>query len=111
VTNGYADLRTGLFSEVNKMQREIDAALLSKPEAPDWAARVYGKQPFAGAGKSNSGFLVPLERRLAAYVLPRMPQLGRNLSPDASDAGLVGADCCALGIFRRATSGGYGWST
>ena len=56
------------------MQREIDAGLLSKPEAPDWAARVYGKQPFAGAGKSNSGFLVPLERRLAAWVLPRMPR-------------------------------------
>ena len=62
------------------MQREIDAGLLSKPEAPDWAARVYGKQPFAGAGKSNSGFLVPLERRLAAWVLPLDSGLRRELA-------------------------------
>src|SRR5215510_596629 len=56
------------------MQREIDVSLLTKPEAADWTTRVYGKQSFAGAGKSNSGFLVPLERRLAAFVLPRMPR-------------------------------------
>ena len=55
------------------MQREIDARLLSNSE-PDWTARVYGKQSFAGAGKSNSGMLVPLERRLTAYVLPRIPR-------------------------------------
>src|SRR5207253_49678 len=28
---------------------------------------------FAGAGKTNSGLLVPLERRLARFVLPRVP--------------------------------------
>lgn len=56
------------------MQRQIDAAMLSKPEAVDWTARVYGKQPFAGAGKSNSGMLVPLERKLTALILPRIPR-------------------------------------
>lgn len=56
------------------MQREIDAAVLTKPEAVDWTARVYGKQPFAGAGKSNSGMLVPLERKLTAFILPRIPR-------------------------------------
>ncbi len=55
------------------MQREIDAAHIMNAE-PDWTGRVYGKQPFAGAGKTNSGFLVPLERRLAAFVLPRIPR-------------------------------------
>src|SRR5438045_5574032 len=40
---------------------------------PEWSVRVYGKQPFAGAGKTNSGMLVPLERRLTAFVLPRIP--------------------------------------
>src|SRR6266576_2566787 len=55
------------------MQREIDAGLLTQPESADWAARVYGKQSFAGAGKSNSGLLVPLERRLTAFILPRIP--------------------------------------
>jgi phosphatidylglycerophosphate synthase len=55
------------------MQREIDARLLSNRE-PDWTARVYGKQSFAGAGKSNSGMLVPLERRLTALILPRIPR-------------------------------------
>ena len=54
------------------MQTEIDARLLSVSE-PEWSARVYGKQPFAGAGKTNSGMLVPLERRLTAFVLPRIP--------------------------------------
>lgn len=56
------------------MQREIDAGLLNNPDAGEWSARVYGKQPFAGAGKSNSGLLVPLERRLARFVLPRIPR-------------------------------------
>src|SRR3954462_8701854 len=56
------------------MQTEIDAALLSKRETVDWNARVYGKQPFAGAGKSNSGMLVPLERKLTAFILPRIPR-------------------------------------
>src|SRR2546426_11201618 len=54
------------------MQREIDAAVLAKSE-PNWTSRVYGRQPFAGAGKTNSGLLVPLERRLTAFVLPRIP--------------------------------------
>jgi len=54
------------------MQREIDAGLLNNREA-DWTARVYGKQSFAGAGKSNSGLLVPLERKLTAFLLPRIP--------------------------------------
>lgn len=55
------------------MQRELDARALTQP-APDWSTRVYGAQPFAGAGKSNSGLLVPLERRLATFVLPRIPR-------------------------------------
>ncbi len=55
------------------MQREIDAAQIMNAE-PDWTRRVYGRQPFAGAGKTNSGFLVPLERRLTAFVLPRIPR-------------------------------------
>jgi len=55
------------------VQTEIDARLLSGSE-PEWSARVYGKQPFAGAGKTNSGMLVPLERRLTAFVLPRIPE-------------------------------------
>jgi phosphatidylglycerophosphate synthase len=56
------------------MQREIAAGSLSKPEVADWSVRVYGKQEFAGAGKTNTGLLVPLERRLAKYVLPRVPR-------------------------------------
>jgi phosphatidylglycerophosphate synthase len=59
--------------EVNEMQREIAAGSLIKPAIPDWSARVYGKQEFAGAGKTNTGLLVPLERRLARFVLPRIP--------------------------------------
>jgi len=55
------------------VQTEIDARILSGGE-PEWAARVYGKQPFAGAGKTNSGMLVPLERRLTAFILPRIPR-------------------------------------
>jgi phosphatidylglycerophosphate synthase len=58
---------------VTKVQTEIDARLLTGSE-PEWSARVYGKQPFAGAGKTNSGMLVPLERRLTAFVLPRIPR-------------------------------------
>src|SRR2546421_750167 len=58
---------------MNKMQRELDAGLLTKRESGDWTSRVYGPQPFAGAGKINSGFLVPLERRLTAFILPRIP--------------------------------------
>src|SRR6266404_6661775 len=60
-------------SEVKKMQGEIAAGSLSKPDIPEWCARVYGKQEFAGAGKTNTGLLVPLERRLARFVLPRIP--------------------------------------
>src|SRR2546422_3527837 len=57
------------------MQGEVIAgAPLSKNELTEWSARVYGKQAFAGAGKTNSGLLVPLERRLAGFVLPRVPR-------------------------------------
>jgi archaetidylinositol phosphate synthase len=56
------------------MQREIAAGSLSKAELTDWSARVYGKQEFAGAEKTNTGLLVPLERRLARFVLPRVPR-------------------------------------
>jgi phosphatidylglycerophosphate synthase len=62
-----------LTFEVTKVQTEIDARLLSGSE-PEWSARVYGKQPFAGAGKTNSGMLVPWERRLTNFVLPRIPR-------------------------------------
>src|SRR6476620_10122865 len=55
------------------MQREITAGVLVKPDVAAWSARVYGKQEFAGAGKTNTGLLVPLERRLARFVLPRIP--------------------------------------
>ncbi len=60
------------FSQVNQIQREIDASQLPKHDLGDWSARVYGQQPFAGAGKTNTGFLVPLERKLAKFVLPRV---------------------------------------
>ena len=56
------------------MPGEVIASVVGKTQLPDWSARVYGRQKFAGAGKSNSGWLVPLERRLGAFVLPRMPQ-------------------------------------
>jgi len=56
------------------MQTEMDAAQLAQPGTADWSARVYGKQKFAGAGKANSGLLVPLERRMARFVLPRVPR-------------------------------------
>src|SRR5258707_5479165 len=56
------------------MQREIDAGSLRKGEIPDWSTRIYGKQEFAGSGKTNTGLLVPLERRLAKFVLPRVPR-------------------------------------
>jgi phosphatidylglycerophosphate synthase len=56
------------------MQGEAAVSIVSETELCDWSARVYGKQKFAGAGKSNSGLLVPLERRLAQYVLPRVPR-------------------------------------
>jgi len=55
------------------MQREIAAGSLSKADIAEWSARVYGKQEFSGAGKTNTGLLVPLERRLARFVLPRIP--------------------------------------
>ena len=60
--------------KVKKMQREIAAGSLRKTRVTDWSARVYGKQKFAGAGKTNTGLLVPLERRLARFVLPRVPR-------------------------------------
>ena len=56
------------------MSGEAAATVVNEAQLPDWATRVYGKQKFAGAGKSNSGLLVPLERRLAAFVLPRIPR-------------------------------------
>lgn len=60
--------------KVDEMQREIAAGSLGKTEVTDWSARVYGRQDFAGAGKTNTGLLVPLERRLARFVLPRCPR-------------------------------------
>ena len=56
------------------MQKEMAAGSLGKTDVVDWSARVYGKQKFAGAGKTNTGWLVPLERRLAKFVLPRVPR-------------------------------------
>src|SRR5205807_325893 len=56
------------------MQSEIEVASLPEHIGVDWTARVYGAQPFAGAGKTNFGLLVPFERRLAAFVLPRIPE-------------------------------------
>ena len=56
------------------MQQEATVTSLKQTELPDWSARVYGNQKFAGAGKANSGLLVPLERRLARFVLPRVPR-------------------------------------
>lgn len=56
------------------MQREIAAGVLSNDDMRDWSARVYGKQNFPGAGKTNAGLLGPLERRMAAFVLPRIPR-------------------------------------
>src|SRR5216684_1942280 len=56
------------------MQREIAAGSLGKTDVADWSARVYGKQKFAGARKTNTGWLVPLERCLAKFVLPRVPR-------------------------------------
>src|SRR3989442_2888370 len=56
------------------MQREVNATRMAQSNALDWSARVYGRQDFAGAGKTNTGLLVPLERRLAAFVLPRVPR-------------------------------------
>ena len=53
------------------MQREEFATTI---DHSDWLTRVFGKQKFAGAGKTNSGILNPLERRLAAFVLPRVPR-------------------------------------
>src|SRR5467141_22966 len=53
--------------------RELEADPLREAEVTDWSARVYGPQEFAGAGKTNTGLLVPLERRLAGVVLPRIP--------------------------------------
>jgi phosphatidylglycerophosphate synthase len=55
------------------MQREVSTGSLRPAKAADWSTRVYGKQKFAGAGKINTGLLVPLERRLATFVLPRIP--------------------------------------
>ncbi len=49
------------------------ARVLEEVQVKDWSTRVYGPQKFAGAGKSNSGLLVPLERRFASFVLPRIP--------------------------------------
>jgi len=66
--------RRFVLKKVDEMQREIAAGNLPKVEANEWPARVYGKQEFAGAGKTNTGLLVPLERRLARFVLPRIPR-------------------------------------
>ena len=37
------------------MQREMESASLA--EVTDWSTCVYGKQEFAGAGKTNTGLL------------------------------------------------------
>ena len=62
------------------MPGEAAATVVNKAHVPDWSARVYGKQKFAGAGKSTSGLLVPLERRLARVdvraVLERLREPG-----------------------------------
>jgi archaetidylinositol phosphate synthase len=50
---------------------KVDPVDRSRPE--NWVARVYGEQKFAGAGKTNNALLVPLERRLAGFILPRVP--------------------------------------
>jgi phosphatidylglycerophosphate synthase len=60
--------------EVDKMQREMAGGSINKTDIPEWSARVYGKQEFAGAGKTNTGLLGPLERRLARIILPRIPR-------------------------------------
>ena len=62
----------GAIEEVKQMQAEATTTV-NEVELSDWPTRVYGAQKFAGAGKSNSGLLVPLERRLARFVLPRIP--------------------------------------
>ena len=67
-------MRVTIEEEVNQMQREVNATRMAQSNALDWSARVYGRQDFAGAGKTNTGLLVPLERRLAAFVLPRVPR-------------------------------------
>ena len=56
------------------MHGQVVAGAVGEAEVPEWSARVYGKQEFAGAGKTNTGLLVPLERRLARFVLPRIPR-------------------------------------
>jgi phosphatidylglycerophosphate synthase len=60
--------------QVHAMQQEATVKSVKQRELADWSARVYGRQKFAGAGKANSGLLVPLERRLARFVLPRVPR-------------------------------------
>src|SRR5690349_13149580 len=57
------------------MQRQLTARIEGVNAGTDesWTARVYGKQAFAGAGKINTALLVPLERRLARWILPRIP--------------------------------------
>ena len=55
------------------MQSEPDVGAFTRRAPVDWTNRLYGKQSFAGAGKTNSGLLVPLERRLTAFILPRIP--------------------------------------
>src|ERR1044072_3349482 len=56
---------------MKEMQAEI---LVDGAKTSDWSAGVYWGQKCAVAGKSNSGWLVPLERRLGAFVLPRIPR-------------------------------------
>ena len=56
------------------VERLHQATIHGTPSHEGWSALVYGKQAFAGAGKTNAGFLAPLERRMAAFVLPRIPK-------------------------------------
>jgi hypothetical protein len=56
------------------MQTQLAAKVEADSSRPaNWVARVYGGQKFAGAGKTNNALLVPLERRLARFILPRVP--------------------------------------
>src|ERR1051325_3925214 len=71
LNRGSLKLQTLKVSD-SKMQRELDAGVLTNPEAV-CSVRVYGQEPFDGAGESNSGLLVPLERRMPRFVLPRVP--------------------------------------
>jgi len=64
-------------SRVETMQREVAAGSLTESEIAEWSARVYGKQNFPGAGKTNAGLLGPLERRRRSFC--RASRVGLKL--------------------------------